>query len=110
MTTFLFLLKYGPDGPELDDCLDVTVADGFTFSDLLKAEQVAVRMGQPLDVSAQQLARAAKMIGLRARLDGACDGPFVLRHDGDLSRDQLLKLLRDKALLKRVRAECRIQL
>lgn len=109
MTTFLFLVKYDHEGVVLDDCLDLSQAEAAGDGDihaLFIAEKVAERLGQPFDLKLKDLVHAVQMIGLRSRLDGATEGPYLVRTEVDITREQFQSVLRDNPeLFKRIREE-----
>jgi hypothetical protein len=98
MSSYVLLLKPGWDGVCIDAMLDVSAAVvGVSFKDWIAAAKVCDRID---GTARHELLRAVPMMNLRSRLDGGCEGPFLLHCDEvEFTRDELEKFLRDNPVV-----------
>jgi hypothetical protein len=94
-------VKYDHDGPKLDSFLDVTALTVSNKPHIVEA--VRRKMGLEPNTALDSIQHNIQMIQLRPRLDGACDGPFLVHTATPLDRDQLEKMLQNKPLLAKIR-------
>jgi hypothetical protein len=108
--SYVLLLKFDWDGVCVDSMLNVTsVIVDAPFKDWMTAARVADRIdGTPnVAVRAQtDLLSAVHTLDLRAKLDGACRGPYLLHCEEEFTRDELEQYLRfNPATVRRLREE-----
>jgi hypothetical protein len=103
MPSYAVLLKPGFDGIVIDGMLDVSAAVFPDFHEQVTVAKVWDRMhGTQLEQAAlhklaaphADLMRTVWVMTLRRRFDGACDGPFLLHCESELTLDELQALLR----------------
>ena len=102
-----FLLGYDEDGPYLDMCVDVSAVIGQTYVGMLAAEKLTGIKNQDV----HGIAAALRAMDLRSRfMHGSADpGPYLIRTESPLTRDEMENFLRTcepsrrKALLKQAR-------
>lgn len=104
MSSYVILIKFDHEGAHLDSCLDVTpvVALG-GYANVKIVQQVRKKFGQPTSPDLEHLAHQMHSLELRSRFDGACDGPFLLHVPDPMTGDEINQILKDPALLKRIR-------
>lgn len=101
----VFTGKYTEDGFQMDWVLDVSVAIGKTWQGVMAAEKLTGTINK----DAHFLASRIQMVRLRARLDGAVCGPYLIRTQEPMLPDDLETYLNAltpedrKALLKRAK-------
>ena len=114
MASYVLLLKPGFDGAHVDSMLDVSAAvvPGVTFKEWTAAARVCDRIDGTDGVSFRnQIAvlHQVEMLSLRSRLDGACDGPYLLHCEREMSYDELEQMVNtDSKFVKRLREKGRI--
>jgi hypothetical protein len=104
MASYVILIKFDHEGAHLDSCLDVTpvVALG-GYENVKIVQEVRKKFGQPVSPDLAHLGHQMHMLELRSRFDGACDGPFVLHVPDPMTVGEIDQILKDPALLKRIR-------
>jgi hypothetical protein len=114
MPSYVLLLKPGFDGAHVDSMLDVTKAVvGGTFKDYLTTARVIDRIdGTNVALNEYKgLLHQVAMIELRGRLDGACDGPFLLHVEEPLTYDELEHIVNTSAaFVKHLQEKGRLRL
>lgn len=108
--SYVILLKFDWDGVCVDSMLDVTsVIVNAPFKDWMTAARVADRIDGTKGVAVRaqtDLLNAVHMLDLRAKLDGACRGPYLLHCEEEFTRDELEQYLRlNPATVRRLREE-----
>lgn len=114
MASYVLLLKPGFDGPHVDSLLDVSgaVVPGVTFKEWLTTARVIDRLNGSNDEEVKarkELLHQVSMLDLRSRLDGACDGPYLLHSEHHLTYEQLERMVNtDSKFVKRLREKGRL--
>ena len=94
--SYVFLLKPNMYGVHVDSMLDVSkaVMEG-SFKDYLTTARVIDRIdGTNTALNEyKELLHQVEMLSLRSRLDGACEGPFLLHSEVELSYDTLEQMV-----------------
>lgn len=86
-----FLLKYTEDGPQLDVVIDVSTVLGLEWMGMLAAEKLTGKK----NATARGIASSFQMMMMmRARMDGAVYGPYLIKFQEETAPETLEKYLR----------------
>ena len=111
MASYVLLLKPGFDGAHIDSMLDVSkavVGSETNYAEWLTTARVIDRIdGTNVALNEyKNLLHQVAMLGLRSRLDGACDGPYLLHFEREMSYDELEEMVNtNPKFVQRLRKE-----